>query len=93
MNRQTALSLYFLFLFLYVVLLYYGCRLSIVSSIALGGLVSFFLLNVFYPPRYLTTDTFDETFYIYFVVYVVTIIFLAIYLIVICVKDVRPAIP
>lgn len=89
MDRQVALILSFLSLILFLLLTYYGARVSFWSSFIFGLFVALILLNVFYPPSQVTTDDADISLGVYAAYVIAGIILLAIYVTQKTLSDVR----
>lgn len=80
MDRQSALVLSLIFLFLFSIIMYYGAHVTIWSSIVLGFFLSIILLNLFYPPSQLAYDEADFSLFLYAAFEIIGIIILAIYI-------------
>ena len=75
MDRQTALVLTILFFILFVIMAYYGARITICSSLVFSLLVSLIILNIFYPPSQVTTEDADYTLVLYGTFEIISILF------------------
>ena len=89
MQRSAALALSIIFFFIFVAIAYYGAGVTLWSSIIFSVFVTLILLNIFYPPSQLTSDTADYSLVIYALIEIFSIILLAIYIIQHTLSDVR----
>jgi len=80
MDRQSALVLSIIFFTLFTIITYYGARVCIWSSLIFGLFIGLILLNIFYPPGQVATDTADFTLFLYAAVEIIGIFLLAIYI-------------
>lgn len=89
MERQAALVLTIIFFIMFVIITYYGARVTLWSSIIFGLFVSLILLNIFYPPSQVTSDDADFTLVLYAAFEIIGIVLLAIYITQRTLSDVR----
>lgn len=80
MDRQTALILTLIIFIVFVLLMYYGGKIRLWSSIIFSLLVAFILLYLFYPLSQLTTDQPDISLFLYAAFEIISIILLGIYI-------------
>lgn len=79
MDRQTALILVIIFFTFFLLLTYYGAKVTLWSSIVFSLLLSLILLNIFYPLSQMTTDDADFSLVVYALIQILSVIILAIY--------------
>jgi heme/copper-type cytochrome/quinol oxidase subunit 4 len=89
MDRQNALTLTIIFFIIFMSLLYYGTRITFLSSLSLSIFMSLVILLTLYPLNNLTKDTADFTLYIYGVFIVIGAIVLSLYILYNSICDVR----
>ena len=89
MERAVVLVLALIIFVLFVLLGYYGARLTWWAAIVLGTLVTLILLNMLYPPSMLASTDADWTVVIYAFVQLVGFIILFVYIAQRCLTDVR----
>ena len=89
MDRGSALVLTIIFFCIFAIIIYYGARVTLWSSIIFGLFVALILLNLFYPPSQATTDDADFTLVLYAIVEIGGVILLAIYIAQRTLSDVR----
>ncbi len=89
MERLAALVLSLLFLFAFTVIMYYGCYVTLYSSVVFGIFVSLILLCILYPVSGAVADEPDFSLFLYAIYIIVGIIILGIYIIQKCFCDVR----
>lgn len=80
MQRQAALVLSIIFFALFVIITYYGAEVTLWSSIIFGLFVGLILLNIFYPPGQVATDSPDFTLFLYAAFEIIGVILLGIYI-------------
>ena len=90
MDRQTALILTIIFFLVFMIIAHYGAKITSWASIAFGAFTAFILLNVFYPPSQLTSDTADYSLVIYAIFEIAAVVILALYIIQKTLSEVRP---
>lgn len=97
MERQSALVLTIIFFFLFVLISYYGAKITLWSSIIFSLFIALILLNMFYPVSQLANDEADFTLVLYAAFEIIGIILLAIYIAQRALCDVRdspcPSVP
>lgn len=80
MNRPCALALTIILFLVFMLLTYYGARVTFWSSFIFGLFVALILLNLFYPVSQSTTDNPDFTLVIYGLLQLFAAIMLAVYI-------------
>ena len=80
MERQSALVLTIIFFMIFGIIVYYGAKVSLWSSIIFATFVALILLNIFYPPGQVATDDADFTLALYAAFEIIGVILLAIYI-------------
>lgn len=80
MDRQVALFLSIAFLILFILLAYYGAKVTLWSSLIFGLFVGLILLFLFYPPSQATSDVADISLLIYAIYVILGVILLGIYI-------------
>lgn len=80
MDRETSLITSFLIFIVFVIISYYGSRVTLWSSINFSIFVSLIILNVFYPINKLTTDECNSSLIVYIVLVIISIVLLGIYI-------------
>lgn len=89
MQRYIALLLAIIFFIVFMLLAYYGARITTWSSIIFGLFIAFILLNIFYPPGQVAIDDADVTLFVYAIFEIISIFLLAIYIAQKSLSDVR----
>jgi uncharacterized membrane protein YagU involved in acid resistance len=89
MDRQTAILLSFIFLIIFILLAYYGAKITVWSSINFGLFAALIILNLFYPVTNLPSDTYDSLFYLYIFMELIGFATLAVYVMLATLSDVR----
>lgn len=89
MKREAALILIIILFIVFMVISYYGAGVTLWSSIIFGLFIALVLLNIFYPPGNIATDTPDFTLVLYAVIQITGIILLSIYITQRTLTDVR----
>lgn len=89
MDRQTAILLSFIILIIFILLAYYGAKITAWSSINFGLFASLIILNLFYPLTNLAQDSYDWLFYLYIAMEVFGFAILAVYIMLSTLADVR----
>ncbi len=89
MERQTALIWSIIFFVVFSLITYFGAKVTLWSSIIFGLFIALILLNIFYPPSQIATDTADASLVIYAGVEIIGVILLAIYVTQKTLSDVR----
>ena len=89
MNRQYALSLTIILFILFLLITYYGAKITFWSSLNLSIFMSLVILLIFYPINQLANDVSDFTLYIYGIFIVLSVITLTIYILRATLYDVR----
>lgn len=81
MDRPIAILIFFSVLIFFILICYFGARITIWSSIILSLLISLIIMNVFYPPSNIPMDIPDYTLIIYAIIEIIGILLLIIYII------------
>ena len=79
MDRQTALVLTIIFFIFFLIVTYFGARITIWSSIIFATFVSLILLNIFYPPGQAASDNADYTLVLYGVIEILGLLLIGVY--------------
>lgn len=89
MERQVALILSIIFFIVFALLSFYGCRVSLWSSLIFSVFVALILLNIFYPPSQVSNEDADIMLVVYAAFEIIGIVLLAIYITLKTLGDVR----
>lgn len=80
MDRTTALIISIALFILFILLAYYGARVTLWSSIIFALFVGLILLFMFYPPSQATSDVADASLIVYACYVILGIILLGVYI-------------
>ena len=89
MNRIISLIIVLIFFVIFLLINYFGNKITLWSSFILSLFISFILLNFLYPISNIPSDEGDFTLVIYVIFYLISILFILIYIIVKTLSDVR----
>lgn len=89
MNRQSALVLIILIFFIFIIICYYGIKITMLSSLVFSTFTCLLLLFLFYPPNKIISDPNDFTLIVYSVLVILGVLFLAFYIACNTLMDVR----
>ena len=89
MDRSTALLLSLVFFIIFVMIAYYGAKVTFFSSITLGIFLSLIILGFFYPISQLAEDDPDFTLVLYAIFIIIGIFILGLYILYHALCDIR----
>jgi len=79
MERTVALFFAIITFLIFLILSYYGVGVTLWSAIAFSVFVSLVILNIFYPPGKMATDSPDFTLGLYAFIEIASVILISVY--------------